>query len=877
MSKRERDMAVRHLNKGVSLIERGYYEDAQEELSEAELHAKEANAPEILASVLQTYADLLYSNGLENEALTRYYQAVDSLSEGKTTFYMNKGQLAGMFSNMASILELKGKMEEARDKYKRSVAGYEEILKEDRSGKYVLNTISTLNNYGALLAEMGQSDEAKKAFDKALLVMNKLGSGKCDDNSQISDRITILENLLRSQNSETDFDSMVSKYVELIGIYKIMKEEDPSEKYYDQKLAPLLEGYADLLVKNEEYGKAKGVLKELIEIISTFSDNDNASNMYRMASALNDYAACLDEEDEMPAARAEMVKAIQLVTLLLGEDRGNTKYINKAESILENFVHLIDREDADKIEIDDYNIIVNLSELLSNSDPTNISYKLSLALSFNVRGKTLAEMEKWDEAAADITKALGLAYEIFETEPSNPSYRSAVRSMITDLELVGKESESKDWMIKVNQLSLDEFQKDTEENGDFPAKAILFEENGYMLAEKQDYEAALENLLSAKKIYDDIYSSDQGNEENAIKLQAILLKIGDIHSKVGKKEYLLSTYIQLFKIQPTEIDYAKKLEKALDSIVTDLVDEEKNEELALKYTEILEIYGELIAYWPENQQYALKETSVEEALASLFADINEHEKALDIYCKLFKNDISNSYYRSKIARILDKFRADIDIIAATKGNVDEMIDDYRRLLTKYDRVIELDPANIPSLKGKAEALETVAELMESDGVLENAAFNYKLASQVYRDLLELEPHSRENLKNLAKTSAHLAALLAETGEKVEAEAYYDVALQIYDQLSNEDASNTLYQQGKAHVLGNVGYMFLEEERIEDAKAVYERALRIYGTLLDIEPENRSYLENVAATMSNLGYILDKLGRRSDADWMYEKAKSLSGN
>src|SRR6056297_616414 len=110
MSKRERDMAVRHLNKGVSLIERGYYEDAQEELSEAELHAKEANAPEILASVLQTYADLLYSNGLENEALTRYYQAVDSLSEGKTTFYMNKGQLAGMFSNMASILELKGKM-----------------------------------------------------------------------------------------------------------------------------------------------------------------------------------------------------------------------------------------------------------------------------------------------------------------------------------------------------------------------------------------------------------------------------------------------------------------------------------------------------------------------------------------------------------------------------------------------------------------------------------------------------------------------------------------------------------------------------------------------------------------------------------------------
>lgn len=878
MSKRARDMAVRHLNKGVSLIEKGHYEDAQQVLSEAEEQAKEANSPEILASVLQTYADLLYSNGLENEALTRYYQAIDAISEGKSKFYMDKGQLAGMFSNMASILELKGKREEALDKYKRSVAGYEELLREERSNrKYVLNTISTLNNYGALLAEMGQNEEAKKTFDKALLVMNKLGVGKSDSDSQISDRITILENLLRAKSDEKDFESMEKKYIELIDIYRVMNEDNPSEHYHSQKLASLLNRYSELLLENDYTEKAKGILKELIELLNTDSDEQSTSSMYEMASALSSYAACLNKEDDWSAAKSELEKAIHIITLLLASEKQNKEYISRAESILEDFTQLSDKEEDLSIRIEDYNIILKLSELLNNSDPANVSRNLNMAFSLNVRGKLLAEIEKWEEAAADVTKALEITYSIFEAEPSNPSYQSAVRSMITDLELIGKENESKDWIIKVNQLSLNEFQKDTDEVSGNLEKAILFEENGNLLAEKKDYQEALKNLQIAEKIYSDIYSSNPNDKENITRLQSILLKIGEIQSEINGKEDTFATYLRLFRMQPSNNHYAEKLDNTLDSIVIVLAELEKNEELIGKYTDILSIYEELIEYWPENQQYVLKKVNLKENLANLLTEIDDTEKALDIYCELFENDRNNSYYRSKIGRTLDSIKANIVTTATTKGNVDGMIDDYRRLLTKYDRVIELDPENIPTLRGKAEALENVANLMETDGVLENAAVNYKLASQAYRDLLELEPESREHLNNLAKTSAHLASLLAETGENAEAEGYYGVALQIYEQLSDEDAANRSYQLSIAHVLGNIGYMFLVEERIEDAKIVYEKALRVYGSLLDLEPENKFYLENVAATMSNLGYILDKLGRRSDADWMYDQARSLSGN
>jgi tetratricopeptide (TPR) repeat protein len=873
MSKRERDMAVRHLNKGVSLIERGYYEDAQHVLSEAEIHAKLSNAPEILASVLQTYADLLYSNGLENEALTRYYQVVDAITNSSTVPHMDKGQLAGMFSNMASILESKGNMQEARDKYRRSVAGYEDLLREDRSSKYVLKTISTLNNYGALLAEMGENDEAKKTFDKALLVMNKLGGNETDKSSQIFDRMIILENLLHAQNAETDFESMESKYTELIKIYKVMKEEKTSEEYhYNQKLASLLDGYAELLLENDETERAKDVLKELIVLLSTFSNGDNASNMCEMASALSSYAACLNKEDDLPAARNELEKAIHIIILLLESEIQDQKYINTAESILEDFVQLIDRENEEQIGIDDYNTILKLSELLSNTDPTNIPYKLSMAFSFNVRGKTLAEMERLDEASEDIIKGLGIAYEILETETSNPSYQSAVRSMITDLELIGKENESKEWIMKVNQLILSEGQTDVDNAPDDVNKAILFEENGIILAEKQDHKEALKNLQLAENIYSKIYNSDLKNEENKIRLQSILLKIGEIQSDIGEKEESFDTYLRLFRMQPSQ-DNAGNLENILDMIVIDLAETEKNKELVEKYTETLSFYEELIGTFPENQQYSLKKLNLKENLANLLLEIGEPERALDIYFELLENDRTNSYYRSKVSRTLDKFKADI----ITQGNVDGMIDDYRILLKKYDRVIELDPANIPTLIGKAETLEKVASLMEKDGVLENAAVNYKLASRAYRDLLKLEPANKSHLNNVAKTSAHLAALLAEMGETADAHGYYDVSLQIYEQLSEEDASNFSYQQSIAHVLGNIGYTFLEEEKIEAAKTVYEKALRVYAGLLDIEPENKFYLENVAATMNNLGYILDKLGRRDDADWMYEKARSLSGN
>ncbi|WP_406659980.1 tetratricopeptide repeat protein [Methanolobus sp. ZRKC3] len=878
MSKRARDMAVRHLNKGVSLIEKGNYEDAQHALSEAEMHAKESNSPEILASVLQTYADLLYSNGLENEALERYYQALDTISENGVPSYMDKGQLAGMFSNMASILELKGNMEEAKDKYKRSIAGYEEIIlkKESSNKKDMANAVSTLNNFGAFLAELGENEDAKKNFDKALLIMDKLEVNDNSDNDSTFDKVTVLENLLNAQDSENDLEGTKDKYEELANIYRAMISDDPADQYYKQRLASTLGTYAKLLLRNEEEGKAKVILEEIIDLLNALSDEDNVSLMYEMASARSSYAACLDKEGETLAAKEEMAKAVQIIMILLGPGKFDPKYIPKAEAILEDLIRLSDREADANRKIDDYDTILKLSECLITADPSNVSHKLRMAFSLNVRGMILADIGRLDEAVSDMTRAIGIVFNEFENEPSNPSYQSAVKSMITDLEIIGKENEGKEWTLKVNQLILKELQthESTNDNLTDLEEAILFEENGNILAENGQYEDALKNLQYAEKAYERIRNSDPESAEHALKVQSILLKTGELHSQTGQIHESLDIYLKLFRMQPSQKKYRDKLESSLDRIVIDLAEEKgKFEDLIGKYAEILAVYGELIGAEPENQDYPAKVLNLKEQLANVMLDNNKPEKALDIYCELLEIEPNNSFYRSKAVRTLDKFKMDIE----AKENTDEKIDYYGLLLSKYDRFIELDPANISILSAKADTLWNMAELMENSGLVESAAANYKLVGRAYSNLLELEPTNLKYQNNLALSKARLASLLTEIGEVIDAKQTYETALQMYEILLEDDENSISYQQNIAHILGNIGYLLLEEGQIEEAKPVYEKALRVYANLMDLEPENQYHLENVAATLNNLGYILENMGRKDDAEWMYEKARSLSGN
>ena len=110
-------MAVRHLNRGVSFIEKGLYEDATHALEEAENEAREAGSPEILAGVLQTYADFLLSDGREEEAVERYTEAEEIVVELSGKGYETTEKLATICSNIASVLEKKGDRSEARARY----------------------------------------------------------------------------------------------------------------------------------------------------------------------------------------------------------------------------------------------------------------------------------------------------------------------------------------------------------------------------------------------------------------------------------------------------------------------------------------------------------------------------------------------------------------------------------------------------------------------------------------------------------------------------------------------------------------------------------------------------------------------------------------
>ncbi len=61
-------MAIRYLNKGVSLKEKGLHAEALENFKKAEEHSWGAASPALLATVMQNFGELLEVMGNEEES-----------------------------------------------------------------------------------------------------------------------------------------------------------------------------------------------------------------------------------------------------------------------------------------------------------------------------------------------------------------------------------------------------------------------------------------------------------------------------------------------------------------------------------------------------------------------------------------------------------------------------------------------------------------------------------------------------------------------------------------------------------------------------------------------------------------------------------------
>ena len=80
-------------------------------------------------------------------------------------------------------------MEEAKKLYERALSGFERLL-----GPNHADTLGTVNNLAALLAQQGKLEEAKKLFERALSGFERLLGPNHQYTKQAASNLAILKN-----------------------------------------------------------------------------------------------------------------------------------------------------------------------------------------------------------------------------------------------------------------------------------------------------------------------------------------------------------------------------------------------------------------------------------------------------------------------------------------------------------------------------------------------------------------------------------------------------------------------------------------------------------------------------------------------------------
>ncbi|SDF51645.1 Tetratricopeptide repeat-containing protein [Methanolobus vulcani] len=815
MSKRARDMAYRHFNKGVSLIEKGQHENALEILKQAAEQAKDADSPQIEVAVLQTYADLLFSQGKKEEALKGYIKAAGIVESEPD--YLLPEQRANMFSNMALALENTGRKLEAGDRYTIAAQNYRDLVQKDPSNQsHIANMVSTLNNMGALFAETGKYDRAFDAFEEALGLQEGMDEETPDESSTLQKKKTIRENLLNIP-LENASEMEKEKYEKLLQLYM---EEAEKEGENSLKVAAILQNSAHVLEKEGQKDDAFSKLEEALRIASTFIDN---------------------EKDE---------------------DGGRKISIG----ILRDMNRLLEAEDDNQKLMDKYGLILDTSRKILTSAPENTSYQLNVAFSLDIIGNLLKDSGDIEGAIRNIEESVDIVVNILQSEVDDNNTIHAAIAIIEDMLALAELKEENGSKLDLYRQLGEKIGKLGQDNLELGLiSADMCRETGLILAEEKRYSEALENFKKALSIYETVKHAT-GDDS---KMNEVLKNTAKAQFDLGRYDEALISYMQLIKSGETDREFADKV----DSILLELerkADHTGDVDLIGKeYDRILEIRAELLGIVPDQEgRNTGRIKEIQGKKADIMVAMGHLMDALELYEQLQESEDSGRYI-PKIIKLLEKME-----MSASKEQINKKLETLKFLLSKYNVLAERHPDNIQILVNKASVIDGIAYALSETGETEESGYMCNYALEAYSELAAMEPENMYPVERIAALNTRLAEIAVGAGIANEAEKRFLTSLEAYRNLMDADPCNIEYELDHAGVLDGMGAFFLNAGMYGEAKKSYENALRSYAAIMDQNPENKTYKSYVTITLENLGYVLELMGRKDDANWMYESARRI---
>ncbi len=228
-------------------------------------------------------------------------------------------------------------------------------------------------------------------------------------------------------------------------------------------------------------------------------------------------------------------------------------------------------------------------------------------------------------------------------------------------------------------------------------------------------------------------------------------------------------------------------------------------------------------------------------LARTFSGLNQPDNAIESYTK------SSIYFeRAALRRDLIYVLADLGMMYLNKEDYQKAKEYSERSIQIADSVssTNVPAASYPDNFGRAEALQTLAEIDLRNGDHDEAIKRLNKALELYRGL----NNQGDYRYYVAAAYAGLGKVYPEIGDYKQALLNLNKALDI--------ALVTRNQNQIAHVLNSIGYLYLEEEDYGQAKEQFDRSLKLYELV-------RNQFEG-SRVLLNLGVVEQKQAHFDEA-------------
>lgn len=283
----------------------------------------------------------------------------------------------------------------------------------------------------------------------------------------------------------------------------------------------------------------------------------------------------------------------------------------------------------------------------------------------------------------------------------------------------------------------------------------------------------------------------------------------------------------------------------------------------------------LVAEEPRRPRYRLELSRIyNEAgrvaeAAGLHADAAGHyDRAVEIQQALVGSDPADVEFTYELGRS----HLNRGILRAAMGEREAAEADYLAAIEYSERFPEPpDEWRVALLQQRARGRNQLGGLSHGRKRHREAAFHYRLASELFEELVRENPRSREYRIELAKTYNNLSLHQRRMGDPVAAADYGERAVAMFGDLA-EALPEIRSEWAYAHSHRGAAYMDLN--RTEAAAYSLRRASEIFADLSNDHPERTDDLYRHAGTLVYLGSLHSDAGERAEVGRIFSRLAEI---